>query len=229
MTIDEMRDRKKELGYTNQMISILSGVPIGTVSKVFAGITSSPRYDTIRALEQVLLPESVRVYEKAKKQEASEIPDDPDADALHNILSARLAAALMTCLDEACGPSGTLVMTAPFDVMIKPDTCVQPDIFVVYNDSLLSHNVFTGPPDLIIEVSAKSTIAEDLGEKQVLYRNSGVREYWVADTEKQILLAFCFENGYSYSIYSFDEAVPVMITGGTQCIDLSHIKKALKW
>ena len=36
MTVEEMRRKKKELGYTNEKISELSGVPVGTVQKIFA-------------------------------------------------------------------------------------------------------------------------------------------------------------------------------------------------
>ena len=54
MTLEEMKQRKKELGYTNEQISELSGVPLGTVQKVFSGVTETPRYDTMRALENVL-------------------------------------------------------------------------------------------------------------------------------------------------------------------------------
>ena len=57
MTIQQMLDRKKELGYSYEQISEYSGVPLGTVQKVLGGITKSPRYDTLRALEEVLRPE----------------------------------------------------------------------------------------------------------------------------------------------------------------------------
>ena len=53
MTIDEMKRRKIELGYSYQQISDLSGIPLGTVQKIFCGITRAPRYDTLRALERV--------------------------------------------------------------------------------------------------------------------------------------------------------------------------------
>ncbi len=56
MTIEEMKNRKRELGYTNRTIAEKSGVPFGTVQKIFSGATVSPREDTIRALEQVLRP-----------------------------------------------------------------------------------------------------------------------------------------------------------------------------
>lgn len=35
MTIQEMRDKKKEMGYTYAQIADLSGVPLGTVQKIF--------------------------------------------------------------------------------------------------------------------------------------------------------------------------------------------------
>ena len=54
MTIDEMLDRKRELGYTYEQIARLSGLPLATVQKVLGKITKSPRYDTVCALEKVL-------------------------------------------------------------------------------------------------------------------------------------------------------------------------------
>lgn len=58
MTIEEMRRKKTELGYSYEKIAELSGVPLGTVQKVLGGITKSPRYQTLQALEKVFLPAS---------------------------------------------------------------------------------------------------------------------------------------------------------------------------
>ena len=49
--------KKKELGYTNEMISEKSGVPISTVNKIFGGFTEKPRYNTLQSIECVLFPE----------------------------------------------------------------------------------------------------------------------------------------------------------------------------
>lgn len=54
MTIREMKARKKELGYTNKDLAELSGVPLGTIEKIFGNTTSAPRRSTILALESVL-------------------------------------------------------------------------------------------------------------------------------------------------------------------------------
>ncbi len=55
MTIAEMKDRKREYGLTNEMLSDLSGVPLSTVQKIFSGATAAPRKATLDALQKVLL------------------------------------------------------------------------------------------------------------------------------------------------------------------------------
>ena len=57
MTIQEMKLRKQELGYTNEMVAKMAGIPLGTVIKVFSGATRYPRRRTIEALEKVLSKE----------------------------------------------------------------------------------------------------------------------------------------------------------------------------
>lgn len=58
MTIDEMKQIKKEKGYSYAQIAELSGVPLGTVQKIFGGNTESPRYSTLQALEEFFLSET---------------------------------------------------------------------------------------------------------------------------------------------------------------------------
>lgn len=49
------------------------------------------------------------------------------------------------------------------------------------------------PPDLVIEI-AYSSLADDQGEKRLLYEALGVREYWIIDVQKAQILAFEIEN-----------------------------------
>lgn len=55
LTIDQMRQEKRRTGYSYQQIAEKSGVPLGTVQKVFSGATKSPRHDTLAALEKVFV------------------------------------------------------------------------------------------------------------------------------------------------------------------------------
>lgn len=48
-------------------------------------------------------------------------------------------------------------------------------------------------PDLVIEI-AYSSLADDQGEKRLLYESLGVREYWIIDVQNARILAFEIEN-----------------------------------
>ncbi len=55
MTVDEMKEKKRQLGYSSEKLAKLSGVPLGTVQKIFGGFTKAPRYKTLQALEKVFV------------------------------------------------------------------------------------------------------------------------------------------------------------------------------
>ena len=54
MTIEDLIARKRELALTNSMIAEASGIPLGTVRKVFSGETKAPRKATLDAITAVL-------------------------------------------------------------------------------------------------------------------------------------------------------------------------------
>lgn len=53
--ITMLREKKRQLNLTNAEIAALSGVPFSTVNKVLASETKNPRYETLRAIQKVLL------------------------------------------------------------------------------------------------------------------------------------------------------------------------------
>lgn len=54
MNLEQMRECKHALGYSNETIAELSGVPAATVRKIFGGVTRNPRQKTMEALTEVL-------------------------------------------------------------------------------------------------------------------------------------------------------------------------------
>ena len=53
MNLEEIRQKKKQYGYTNLQMAEKSGLPLATVQKVLGGTTKAPRYQTIQALASV--------------------------------------------------------------------------------------------------------------------------------------------------------------------------------
>ncbi len=63
---------------------------------------------------------------------------------------------------------------------------VQPDLFVLENDNEL--------PVLIIEVISPETRSKDMIKKMALYMNTGIKEYWVVDTDSSMVMVHSFED-----------------------------------
>lgn len=55
------------------------------------------------------------------------------------------------------------------------------------------------PPDLVIEI-ANTSLADDKGEKRLLYEDLKVQEYWVIDVQTVQVIAFTIENNGSRRI-----------------------------
>jgi prevent-host-death family protein len=77
-------------------------------------------------------------------------------------------------------------LTSPFDVtFIKEENnicVVQPDILVLCDQHNIDQNgKYNGIPDLVVEVLSPSTRGKDLINKLDLYKQCGVKEYWVVD------------------------------------------------
>jgi len=70
---------------------------------------------------------------------------------------------------------------------------------IPYGTSIVNLNSFP-PPNLVIEV-ANTSLADDKGEKRLLYEDLGVNEYWIVDVKNVQIIAFAIENGGSRRIY----------------------------
>lgn len=67
MTVEEMKKKKIELGYTNQTLAEKSGVPASTIQKILSGRTTAPRAETIQALVKALCSGESPVAGSAQK------------------------------------------------------------------------------------------------------------------------------------------------------------------
>ena len=248
MTISEMIERKKELGYSYEQISDLSGVPLGTVQKIFAGITKSPRYDTLRALEKALgefeisyVKEAEPVYHVKKQGEYTlddyyKIPDEKRVELIDGVIydmtaptsPHQLIAGLIhtKLLNHVLNKKGKcLPIISPIDVQLDCDdkTMVQPDVIIVCDRDKVINRCVYGAPDFVIEVISKSSTKRDSVIKLNKYMNAGVREYWIIDPIRQKVIVYNFEEENYPIIYGFDSKIPVSIWHGEVKIDFNEV------
>ena len=105
------------------------------------------------------------------------------------------------------------VYPAPFAVNLFDDdsTFVEPDISVICDASKLSDRGCEGAPDMVVEVVSPSNPEMDYVSKLNLYREAGVREYWICDPQRERTLAYSFGSEAVMALYAFDEPVPSSI------------------
>lgn len=248
MTIEQMRERKRELGYSYEQIAELSNLPLGTVQKVLGGITKSPRYDTLQALEAVLvkkqeavLCESSAVYHAKQAGEFTledymALPDEQRVElidgvfydmaaplTIHQVISSEIHIVLREFIRENKGMC--IPLCSPTDVQLDCDdkTIVQPDVLVVCDRDKFKYGRVFGAPDFVVEVISASTAKKDAVLKLSKYCNAGVREYWIVDPKKKRIFVYDFENDACPAVYTFEDEVPVSIFKGKCKVDFREI------
>ena len=241
MTIEEMKEKKREHGYTYNMMSQMSGVPLGTVQKIFGGTTTSPRYDTLKALEKIFLPmERERYYASVVKDASAAytvkrqgeytvedyyaLPDEQRAELIdgrmymmappsrkHQRISTRLVSIIDRYIEEHKGKCE--VYAAPFAVYLdeRSNTYVEPDISVICDPDKLDDRGCKGAPDWIIEIVSPASKKMDYLLKLLKYRFAGVKEYWIVDPEKNRVIVYNFTGDESVNDYTLQDFVKVGI------------------
>ena len=113
----------------------------------------------------------------------------PSPIARHQRIVGKIFKALSIALDDKkCEP-----FMAPLDVRLFPeedksdDTVVQPDVFVVCDESKIDDDRWcSGAPDVVFEVLSGSTAIIDINSKRKVYERAGVKEYWAVDSDSAI-------------------------------------------
>jgi len=109
------------------------------------------------------------------------------------------------------------------------DTVVQPDIFVVCDQSKLEDGGCVGTPDFVIEILSPWSARRDKIKKLRIYEKAGVLEYWVVDPINKYVDVYILENGkYSFPhSYHGTDNISVHILKDC-CINLADVFKYLK-
>jgi Uma2 family endonuclease len=87
------------------------------------------------------------------------------------------------------------VYIAPADVILAENDVVQPDVFVVCDQSKIRKEGLFGAPAVVFEVLSPSTAKKDRGKKMKLYRRFGVLECFLIDPESELVEKYVFSQG----------------------------------
>ena len=102
-----------------------------------------------------------------------------------------------------------LVLPAPFGVFIRKDNrnYYEPDVSVICDRDKLDEKGCHGGPDWVIEILSPSSRKYDCGKKLSTYIDVGVREYWIADPEKCVVVVYRLEKTDIPEVYPFGETI----------------------
>jgi Uma2 family endonuclease len=100
--------------------------------------------------------------------------------------------------------SSCKVCISPFDVKLvnaklsTPDheifSVVQPDIFIVCDESKLQKLACHGAPDLVIEVLSPGNSKKEMGVKFDLYQENEVLEYWIVEPLNETVQVYSLQD-----------------------------------
>lgn len=257
MTLDEMKRIKQERGYSLAQLSEYSGVPLGTLQKIFSGETEHPRYATRRALEQVLseetkVPKTVReagVYVADHPRKPGEytledyytLPEERRAELIEGVIydmaapsfvHQHLLGKLFTQISRFIeGKNGDcLPMMAPVDVRLDCDdrTMVQPDILILCDRSKICKWGIMGAPDFCLEIVSESTRRKDYTKKLQKYVDAGVCEYWILDPERRMLVTYDWRDDFTAHMVPLQGKAGLALYGGELQIDLDEIVRLIQ-
>lgn len=117
------------------------------------------------------------------------------------------------------------IYPAPFAVFLSQDDSkyLEPDLSVICNKDKLNDRGCNGAPDWIIEIVSPGSRVMDYYTKLSLYREAGVREYWIVDPMKQMILVYDMEHNAAPAIFSFTDTIKSILYDNLE-IDFSKLQ-----
>ena len=128
----------------------------------------------------------------------------------HQDIAGTLYRKIADYIDTKGGPCKTYI--SPFAVFLNDDdkNYVEPDVSVICNPNKLNDRGCVGAPDWIIEIVSPGSRKTDYFTKLFKYRTAGVREYWIVDPIKNLILVYNFDISDSEQ-YTFSDTIKASI------------------
>ncbi|MDR0219859.1 MAG: Uma2 family endonuclease [Lachnospiraceae bacterium] len=143
----------------------------------------------------------------------------------HQRLLMTLSAEIYNYIKAKKGPCEVLPSAFAVFLFNDDETYLEPDITVVCDPAKLDEKGCHGAPDLVIEIISPSSASHDSIRKYALYKEAGVREFWLVDPQNNIVTVCNFTGkDYEPTRYGFADPIPVGIFEDL-AIDLSEFSQ----
>lgn len=151
------------------------------------------------------------------------IYDMASPSPLHQMIAGMVYARILAFIEKNKGDC--IPFIAPADVQLDCDdrTMVQPDVFILCKQDRLRRFGICGAPDFVLEILSGSTRKKDMTVKLTKYMEAGVKEYWVIDPEKRLLIVYIGEEEGIPRLYPLQGDVGMNLYDGNLRIDLNEI------
>lgn len=78
-----------------------------------------------------------------------------------------------------------------------------PDVMTVCDKEGIKDDGIHATPLFVVEITSESTRKNDYGRKMITYSEIGVKEYWVVDLQKSVVVRYLLENDYAPEVISY--------------------------
>ena len=156
------------------------------------------------------------------------IYDMPSPLFVHQMIAGEIYAQIREYIEKNKGECVPAI--APVDVQLDCDnkTMVQPDVLIICDSGKIQRFGIFGAPDFVLEILSDGTRKKDLTLKLSKYIEAGVREYWIIDPKKKLLLTYNFLEEGMPCIYPLEGEVGLIIYEEKLKINLQKIAEIIE-
>lgn len=142
---------------------------------------------------------------------------------LHQLISGQFYQQISDYINRKKG--SCIVMYSPIDVRLDCDdrTMIQPDLMIVCDRDKIESWGIMGAPDFVLEVISVSTSRKDYTKKLQKYADAGVKEYWIMDPIRKILVTYDLAGESVPCISPLKGKIGMSLYHGELKIDLDEI------